>query len=331
MQDIIKRLTGHQVLVIGDVILDEYLIGRATRISREAPIPVLEHESERLIAGGAANPAVNISHLGGKACQVAMVGLDSYGAQLIQVLNNQGIDTTAVHALPNRTTTVKTRIMAQMGFRFPQQIARIDRVHRQPITSDEQALMIASVREKLPQSEAVLFSDYHAGLLTVELVHQLIESIRAEHPTAILTADAQGELDKYKGLDLVKCNADDAQTYLGGALNTSDDFAEASRHLYEKLALTGAMVITRGADGATVAVDGAVTHIPAPRVIDVYDTVGAGDTAIAVMTLALTAGATYLQAVSLANYASGLVVRKVGNYAPSPQELARAVAMWDKG
>ncbi len=330
MQDIIKRLAGHQILVIGDVILDEYVIGRATRISREAPIPVLEHESQRLIAGGAANPAVNISQLGGKVSQIAVVGLDTYGEQLIHVLDNQGIDTSAIHALPNRTTTVKTRIMAQMGFRFPQQVARVDRVHRQAITDHEQAIILTSLRDKLPQTEAVLFSDYHAGLLTVGLVHQLVAIIRAHHPAVILTADAQGELDKYRGLDLVKCNADDAQAYLGRMLTTADDFAQAALDLHQTLALTGAMVITRGAEGATVAVGQSVTHIPAPRVLDVYDTVGAGDTAIAVMTLALTAGASYLQAVSLANYASGLVVRKVGNYAPSPQELARAVAMWDK-
>lgn len=331
MQDIIKQLAGHQILVIGDVILDEYIIGRATRISREAPIPVLEHESERLIAGGAANPAVNISHLGGKACQVAVVGTDTYGEQLTNVLNQHGIDTTAVHALPNRITTVKTRIMAQMGFRFPQQVARVDRVHREPITPHEQNLILQAIRDKLPQTEALLFSDYHAGMLTNELVRDIVQTTRTDHPTVILTADAQGELAKYRGLDLVKCNADDAQTYLGRELTTDDDFAGASIHLYQQLGLTGAMVITRGADGATVAVGQDVAHVPAPRVIDVYDTVGAGDTAIAVMTLALTAGATYPQAVSLANYASGLVVRKVGNYAPSPDELARAVAMWDKG
>lgn len=330
MQDIINQLSGHKILVIGDVILDEYVIGRATRISREAPIPVLEHESERLIAGGAANPAVNIGQLGGKVCQVAVVGTDTYGEQLKQVLETQGIDISAIHALPNRTTTVKTRIMAQMGFRFPQQIARVDRVHRQPTDPAEHQLILTSIYEKLPQTEAILFSDYHAGLLTNELVRDIVQQVKNNQPTIILTADAQGELDKYSGLDLVKCNADDAQTYLRRELVTAEDFATASIDLYHKLGLTGAMVITRGADGATVAEGTTVSHIPAPKVIDVYDTVGAGDTAIAVMTLALTAGASYPQAVSLANYASGLVVRKVGNYAPSPEELTRAVAMWDK-
>lgn len=332
--DIIGRLARRHVLVAGDIVLDEYLIGTAGRISREAPVPVLEYTGRRLIPGGAANPSVNIMRLGGQAHQVAVVGADDAGDQLRGVLSEHGIDAAAVITDPARVTTVKTRLMAQMGFRFPQQVARLDRVNREPIAPDIGGQLAGIALAKADRIDALLFSDYHAGLLTADLVKALTDGLRSARPDIILTADAQGELAKYAGLTLVKCNADDARAYLQRDLHSDDDFAEAARTLCAELRLTGGMVITRGADGATLATADSSAdssaHVPAPSVMDVYDTVGAGDTAIAVMTLALVAGASYPDAVLLANYASGLVVRRVGNYAPTPEELSRAVAMWGR-
>jgi bifunctional ADP-heptose synthase (sugar kinase/adenylyltransferase) len=159
----------------------------------------------------------------------------------------------------------------------------------------------------------------------------LVEHIRniATAHNVLLTADAQGNFDKYSGFALVKCNAAEASIALEHDLDTDDDFADAAKTLCKKLALTGGMVITRGGDGATLATaDDDVHQCPAPSVTDVFDTVGAGDTAIAVITLALCSGATYPDAVTLANYASGLVVRRVGNYAPPPHELKWALETW---
>lgn len=328
LQTLIPALANRCVLVVGDVILDEYLTGRATRISREAPVPVLEYEARRLIAGGAANPAANIARLGSRAVQIGLVGADEFADRLREVLDQQGIDAGALLVDPQRPTTVKTRIMAQMGLRFPQQIARLDRVSQQPIAETVQAQIVAALRAHLPAADAVLFSDYRGGLITGALV----DAVRHMQPTngaPLLTADAQGSLDKYRGFALVKCNADDAQEYLGRALNTTESFGEAAQTLRQTLDLSGAMVITRGGDGATLATaSGDVVHCPAPAVLDVFDTVGAGDTSIAVMTLALAAGADLAQAVTLANYASGIVVQRVGNYAPTPDELAQAVQRW---
>ncbi|TVR24030.1 MAG: ribokinase, partial [Anaerolineaceae bacterium] len=283
--DIIERLARRHVLVVGDIVLDEYLIGTASRISREAPVPVLEYSERRLIAGGAANPSVNIMRLGSQAHQVAVVGADDAGDQLRDVLSSHAIDTAAVVTDPARATTVKTRLMAQMGFRFPQQVARLDRVNREPIAPDISRLLADTALAKADRIDALLFSDYHAGLLTADLVKALVGGLRETHPDIILTADAQGELAKYAGLTLVKCNADDARAYLQRDLQSDDDFAEAARTLYTELRLTGGMVITRGADGATLATAESLSapdlsvHVPAPSVTDVYDTVGAGDTA----------------------------------------------------
>lgn len=321
---LVPRLAGLRILVIGDVILDEYLIGSATRLSREAPIPVLEFEERLLIPGGAANPAANIVALGSHATQIGVIGADTAGTNLRQILQVRAIDPNTLVTDPTRPTTVKTRLMAQMGLRFPQQVARLDTLSREPLTTEVERRVRTLIDECIPQADAVLLSDYRAGLLT----DSLVATIRtlAQDAKALLTADAQGLLDKYTGFGVVKCNADEARAYLRQDLQTDQDFARAAQTLCSRLRLSGCMVITRGADGATLATrSGETLHCPAPVISDVYDTVGAGDTAVAVLTLAAAAGASPAQAVMLANYASGIVVRHVGNYTPSPDELISAL------
>lgn len=324
---LIPQLANQTILVIGDVILDEYLIGRATRMSREAPLPVLEFESQQFIAGGATNPSANIVKLGSQALQIGVVGDDDNAQHLKQTLNERGINTSGLITDSSRPTTVKTRVLAQMGLRFPQQVARLDRLSRQAINGKIERQLSADITQRSSQAQAILLSDYHGGLLTPSLIQSICQ--KAFEQNLILAVDAQGALEKYRGATLVKCNADDASAYLQRPLTTDTDFAQASIDLYTQLELTGGMVITRGAKGATLATSTTeITHCPSPFVTDVYDTVGAGDTSIAVMTLAISAGANYADAVTLANYASGLVVRRVGNYAPTPDELAWALDEW---
>jgi len=324
--NLIPKLAGQRVIVLGDVILDEYLIGRATRLSREAPVPVLEFEERRLIPGGAANPAANIVSLGSSALQMGIIGADAEGESLRHVLQTRQIDIHALLVEDGRPTTVKTRIMAHMGLRFPQQVARLDKLEREPINPHLERTLIRLLSDHLAQTDALLFSDYHVGMLTPALIVQALELARTND--LLITSDAQGELDKYAGFSVVKCNADEAREDLRRDLRSDDDFASAARELRQRLQLTVGMVITRGADGATIAnADDSTAHCPSPAITDVYDTVGAGDTAIAVITLALAAGASLADAAMLANYASGLVVRRVGNYAPTPDELAQAVGI----
>lgn len=327
LSELIPRLAGQRVIVLGDVILDEYLIGRAMRLSREAPVPVLEFEERRLIPGGAANPAANVVALGSMATQIGVIGADREAAALREVLHARGIETQTLVVDGGRSTTVKTRVMAQMGLRFPQQVARLDKLAREPITPLIERTLCGRLADQIVGANALLLSDYHGGMLTPTFIESALE-IAAE-ADLLVTADAQGDLDKYAGVSVVKCNADEACDYLRRELHEDDEFAAAARELSDALRLTGGMVITRGADGATVATaDGAATHCPAPVTTDVYDTVGAGDTAIAVITLALASGAPLVDAAILANYASGLVVRRVGNYAPTPDELMQAVEAW---
>ncbi|MCY4063283.1 MAG: PfkB family carbohydrate kinase [Chloroflexi bacterium] len=319
----VARLADRIVLVIGDVILDEYITGRVTRMSREAPVPVLELESKRYIAGGAANPAANIASLGGRAIQVGIVGEDAPGEQLRQLLVRQGIEAGGLLRRAERPTTVKTRILAQMGLRFPQQVTRIDTVTRQPIDDETESLVVDLASGKLADVNAVLLSHYHGGLLTPSLVRRIRDLCAAYG--VLHAADVQGNFDAFSQLDVIKCNADDARRYLNRQLDSDEDFSQAARQLHDRLGIRRATIITRGAAGATLAANGETTHCPAPSVSDVYDTVGAGDTTIATLTLALAAGIDEPEALMLANYASGIVVRHFGNYAPTPAELIRSI------
>ena len=292
-------------------------------MSREAPVPVLEFESRRYIAGGSANPAANIVAFGSRAIQVGVIGADDAGARLVQILEDQGIDASGLIRRADRPTTVKTRILARMGLRYPQQITRIDTLTRREIDGETEAQILVFAESRLAELDAVLLSHYHGGLLTPALVRRIRELCR---DAGVLTsADVQGKFDAFGGLDVIKCNADDAQRYLNRELVSDDEFGRAAGELASALAVARAAIITRGSRGATVASDGDIQHCPAPSVSDVYDTVGAGDTAIATATLAMANGASVVDAVTLANFASGIVVRHLGNYAPTPAELTRSL------
>ncbi|PJF37292.1 MAG: ribokinase [Candidatus Thermofonsia Clade 1 bacterium] len=317
LQALAERLAGWQVAVIGDVILDEYLIGTASRLSREAPIPVLEFERREVIAGGAANPSANVAALGSFAHQIGVIGADENGATLRALLAARQIRTEGLIVDATRQTTTKTRIMAQIGLRFPQQVARLDRVDRTPIRSAVAAQIGAALTGNYA---AIICSDYLNGLLTPEVVAQ----VRAQR--ALRVADAQGELDKYSGFDVVKCNADEAQRALRRELRTDADFGAAAHELRTQLQLRRGICLTRGADGITVADENGVQHVPAPQVEDVFDTVGAGDTVVAVVSLALLAGADLRTAAQLATFAASIVIRRVGNYAPTRAELLAEIA-----
>lgn len=322
---LVSQLAARRVMVVGDVILDEYIIGRANRLSREAPIPVLEFERRTYIPGGAANPAMNIAALGSAVVQVGVVGTDAEAETLRAILAEKGIDSAGLISDAERPTTTKTRVLAQMGLRFPQQVARIDRIARQPINGAVEVQCLAALDRYAPTVQAILISDYLSGLLTPALVAR-VRALSNTH-RLLCTADAQGELEKYRGFDLVKCNADELATALRtGRLSGDADYAQAAGLAVEQLDLRGAMLVTRGAEGVTLAMrSGEVAHFAASQIEDVYDTVGAGDTVIAVVTLALLTGASYPLAAQLANAAAGIVVRRVGNYAPTPSELMTEV------
>ena len=311
------------MLVIGDIFLDEYISGRATRLSREAPIPVLEFAGRRYVPGGAANPSSNIVALGGMAYQAGVIGDDEAGQTLLAKLRDAEIDTAAVVIDPSRPTTTKTRIVAQGSLRFPQQLARIDRLDRSPVAGEVEKAIVAHLAAVVPQVDAVLISDYRTGVVSGAVVSAALKLAR-QHGK-LVTVDSQGNLRKFSGFDLVKCNQREAEAVLGRTLSSEDDFQEAQEQLLAELEVE-AILITRGPDGMSLlGRDEPYAHIPAANVSEVFDVTGAGDTVIAVATLALAAGLDLLSAAHLANYAAGLVVRKLGNATATPEELAWAI------
>lgn len=312
------------MLVVGDVILDEYLIGRAERMSREAPIPVLEFQRRDQILGGGTNPAANMAALGAQVTQIGVVGADS-NAEVVRTLLDAHSITDRLITDPNRPTTVKLRIMATMGLRFPQQVARIDTLRRDPIPDSIAKQVIAAIIDQAPQSACITASDYLSGLITPG-VADAIRSAGQQHGS-ITCADAQGDFSKYRGYDVIKCNAEEAARYVGIRLDSDDQFAQAGSRIMSDLDLHRGMLITRGAAGMTVIErDQGSVRLPAQHVEDVYDTVGAGDTVLAVVGLGLAIGLPLAECARIANIAAGIVIRKVGNYTPSPAELIAELA-----
>ncbi|GIW11193.1 MAG: ribokinase [Dehalococcoidia bacterium] len=326
MRDVLRQLAtclpGHRVLVVGDVCLDEYLIGRPERLSREAPVPVLAFQRREVVPGAAANPARNIHALGSTASLVGVIGDDPSGEELRCALATAGIDTSGLLVDPHRPTSVKTRVVADAELRVMQQLVRIDRGTRAPLAPPLQAALLAVVERLIPSVDVVLVSDYRAGVLTAETIATLA-ALAAQHQVP-LAVDSQGDLWRFRGYTLVRSNRPDAEATLQRPLLTDEDFARATAELREALGAQ-ALVITRGAAGIAARGPQGFATFPAANRSEVFDAVGAGDTVIAVLALALAAGSDVLPAAQLANVAAGIVVRRFGNAVTTVAELLAAL------
>jgi rfaE bifunctional protein kinase chain/domain len=323
---LLPRLAGHRVLVVGDLFLDEYVLGQATRLSREAPIPVLEFVRRFFVPGGAANPAHNICTLGSQATVLGLVGDDEAGRKLLIELQTVGIDPTGLVVDDSRPTTIKTRILAEGSLRFPQQVARVDHLSRERMRSEVEASLVGRIKELAPQVDAVLVSDYQTAVASPAVVQAALQAARDRDKPC--TVDAQGSFDKYTGFDLIKGNRQEIEMALSRTLQSDKDYRQAGEALLERLSAK-MVIVTRGEAGlALIARDGTYEHFAAANRTEVFDVTGAGDTVIAIATLALVAGGSAAAAAALANLAAGCVVRKLGNVAVTADELAWAVKNW---
>lgn len=308
--------------MLGDVFLDIYLFGSASRLSREAPIAVLEYDEARDVPGGAANPAMNAAALQAPVMLVGLAGDDDEGRRLRERVQAAGVGDALV-SLPGRHTATKTRVVARGSLLFPQQIARLDRVDRQPLDATALETVLARVTSLLPDHDAVLCSDYRSGLLAPELVAGLRAAARVHG--CRLCVDAQGALEQYHDFDLVRCNHHEAAAFLGRALTSEADYPPALAEILERLR-AGAVVVGRAGEGLSLlGRDTPYRHLPAHNRTEVYDVTGAGDTASAVLALGLAADLPLRVSAALANIAAGLVVRKLGSATTTPEELRGAV------
>jgi rfaE bifunctional protein kinase chain/domain len=320
---IVGKLAGQRVLVVGDLFLDEYLVGRAVRLSREAPVPVLERTHSFALLGGACNPAHNVVALGSQAIMAGVVGQDLAGPRLLEALQAAGIDPAGVVLDPTRPTTTKTRLVAESVLRTPQHLARIDTIEHRPLDPPVETALLERMEALAPGCDAILVSHYRSGVATPAVVDR-VRQLARQH--GLLTAaDAQADLARFAGFDLVKCNRAEAEAELGQTLASQADFERALVRLLPLLGVEH-LVVTRGSDGMSALQRGhVVTHSAAVPVGEVYDVVGAGDTVVAVLALALAARMSLATAAHLANAAAALVVRKLGNAVVRPAELIEAL------
>ena len=311
---LLARLSGRSVLVIGDVMLDHFLIGRVERISPEAPVPVVRFEHEEFRLGGAANVAHNIAALGGRAELLGIVGADPEGERVRGEMAKLGIADAGIVAAPDRCTTRKLRVVTTRN----QQVGRIDYESDAEIAGAVEAAVIARIVERAPQAEAIVVSDYLKGLVSRGVAAAAIGAAkRAGVP--VLIDPKVPHIDYYGGATIVTPNHHEAEAVAHMRIRSTDEAREAARRFRERAGCDN-VLITRGEHGMWLhATDGDAALEAQAR--EVADVTGAGDTVIGAMALALAAGGTMLDAAHLANRAAGIVVGKFGPSTVSVQEL----------
>lgn len=320
---LVEEWQNKKIMIIGDMVADIYLEGKISRISREAPVLILEHAGETVVPGGAANAVHNAATLGGAVVAVGVIGEDSAGLQLAQVLNGKGVDTGGFITDTSRPTITKTRVMAGGQATVRQQIVRIDRECKQALKPAVEEALLAYIARHVREMDAVVISDYGSFSVSPAVREAVIAACNQANIPAMV--DSRYGVMNYKGIRLVKQNESEAASALGLDLREPEALLQAGRTLLDRLQAE-AVLITQGPDGMTLFErSGPVFHIAVSNKSEVYDVTGAGDTVVVTMMLALAAGAAHYDAACLANLAAGVVVRKPGTATATPVELKRAI------
>ena len=317
--DLLLKFRGKRILVIGDLVLDHYLEGRVSRISPEAPVPVvtLGNECERSIPGGAANVAINVLSLGGIPVMAGVVGHDRNGDKLLGLLSEAGVDVDAVVHDQGRPTTVKTRVMGRN-----QQLMRIDREETHPLSEEMNSLLISRIDAVIPNVDAIILEDYDKGVLTANLIEHVINSARDNHKYIAVDPKVRN-FWSYNDCDLFKPNRHEAGNALGIEITGIEMAIEAAKKIQKQLSAE-AVLITLGSRGSVLvhSRNEEPQHLPTVA-RQVFDVSGAGDSVIAVMGLAGSCGMTVADAAKLANLAAAAVCSKPGVYAVKPADIVR--------
>ena len=322
---VVDALSGRKVVVVGDAVADEFVYGRVARISREAPVLILEYDSTEIVPGGAGNAANNVAALGGRSELIAVVGRDDPARRFVGALH-RGVDSRRLVKSAHRPTPVKTRILAGGIHSAKQQVVRIDRGAGHPVDDRARAAFERAAVSAVDGADAVLVSDYGSGLITPALVATIRVALRkADRPIPVLI-DSRYALLRYRGLTACTPNESEVEAALGVSIDDDPGTLErAGRKILERTRMQ-AVLITRGGRGMALFVPKMATvHIPIFGSDEVADVTGAGDTVMATMTLSLAAGASFEAAARLANYAGGLVVMKRGTATVSAAELRHAI------
>jgi D-beta-D-heptose 7-phosphate kinase/D-beta-D-heptose 1-phosphate adenosyltransferase len=316
-----RRITGAfagaHVLVVGDAMLDKFIVGRVTRISPEAPVPVVAFDHEMHRMGGSANVANNIAALGGQATLVAVTGQDEGAATLAHACREAGIAPSLVGDA-GRPTTTKVRIVTERN----QQVARVDYEVDTEIAGEVEQRVIAEIQKHAPRASAIVISDYLKGCITQKVVAAAVAAAAAR-AVPVLVDPKIPHVDYYAGTDVVTPNHHEAEIAANMRVRSEDE-ARAAARLFRDRARCRSVLMTRGDQGMWLLADGVDGHLPAAA-REVADVTGAGDTVIATLALALAAGATTAEAARLANEAAGIAVAKFGPATITALELLKAL------
>jgi len=316
---IIDKFKNYKIMVIGDIILDEYIWGKASRLSPEAPVPVLEVNKYSYILGGAANVANNIRALGGKVCLSGVVGNDISADRLEEILLQNTIDKSCIIKDENRPTTIKTRLITHNHH----QLVRFDREVKDEIPLSIEEKLYTKVEELIKSIDLILLSDYSKGVLTQGLTKKLIALAKKNKKPVIV--DPKGlDFGKYSGASMITPNRLEAETATKSPSGTSPEIL--AKKIREQLELDYVMV-TLGEDGILLCDKENTKKIPAVT-SEVYDVTGAGDSLISGISLALLASEGDVEiSMELGNYAAGVAVRKIGTTAVTPKELKNIIGL----
>lgn len=316
--DVMNAFAGKRIAVVGDLMVDRYYWGAVRRVSPEAPVPVVEVDSESVRLGGAANVANNIIALGGKPVVIGLVGDDHVGEVLRELVHEAGFDGSGLVTDASRPTTVKTRVIAQ-----GQHVVRIDYESKAPCSDLLRQQLIAAIRAEMPALDGIIIEDYNKGVVSRELIAEVVALARRHN--RIITVDPKFDnFLEYRNVTVFKPNRREAEEVLGGRLRSLEDVERAGKELLRVLEAEN-VLLTRGEDGMSLfESNGGVFHLPSVAT-NVQDVSGAGDTVISTLTMALASGAGIREACILANCASGVVVGSVGIVPIRPPELREAM------
>jgi D-beta-D-heptose 7-phosphate kinase/D-beta-D-heptose 1-phosphate adenosyltransferase len=315
---LLSEFRKKKILVIGDLILDRYIWGKVSRISPEAPVPVVEVTHENFLLGGVSNVANNIVSLGGHVTIVGVVGNDRAGEVLLNMLQERKIECVGVFRCP-RPTTVKTRVVAHN-----QQVVRFDREDKDKVDGKLLKELLKYIHRVMSDHDAVIISDYKKGVVSSELIREVLKYSRPAN--IFVSVDPKvGHFHYYKDVSLITPNVNEASIASGIEIKDEKSLINAGRALLRKISCN-AVLITRGEHGMSLFEKNRVVHIPTVA-RNVYDVTGAGDTVIATFTLAHAAGASMEEAAVIANHAAGIVVGEVGTAVATLDQLRKSLRL----
>ena len=315
-REILGAFKKKKILIIGDLILDKYIWGKVSRISPEAPVPVVEVSNEEFLLGGAANVAQNIVSLGGHATVVGVAGKDIAGGDIVRMLEETGIDCGGIF-LGSRPTTVKTRVIAHN-----QQVVRFDREEKDSVGRKVLERILEYIHSAVKSHDAVIVSDYKKGVICPELLRELLKHAKARK--VFVAVDPKiGHFPWYKHTSLITPNVMEASVASGVEIKDEKTLIRAGKSLLKKISCD-AVLLTRGEHGMSLFRKEKVIHIPTVA-RHVYDVTGAGDTVIAAFTLSHVAGARLEEAAVIANHAAGIVVSEVGTAVATVNQLRKSL------